>query len=370
VSPERCGSLSPALFSIDFTQIPLEPFEALPAELRTEEFFRANELVNAYVDARSRDVAALVGPQATVAPERAPVWSWILERAAAARLDPGVPSQALREAALTESPELRAALDLIDAAAEGYPAFLRGERSGSSILFDPASPGLWEDYFSNENPVYGAGNLLAAHAAASALGGRRARALEVGAGCGSAAESLWLRLGDAIVAYRLTDISPGFLRKARERLDSLRARGAAGALEPAYQLLDLNRPPSTWRIAPGSFDLVYAVNVLHAVRDLLETLRGLRDVLSGGGVLVLGECVRPARGRPVHPEFVFQLLDELRDAVLDPACRPNPGFLDEASWRASLERAGFSSVRFVPDFAEAVKAYPAHSLAAIVAWRD
>jgi hypothetical protein len=64
---------------------------------------------------------------------------------------------------------------------------------------------------------------------------------------------------------------------------------------------------------------------------------------------------------------VFQLLDEFRDVRLDPEARPEPGFLDAPSWRASLRRAGFGDVRFFPDFEAAVRAYPEHSLAAIVA---
>lgn len=359
------------LFTIDFARIPLEPFSEMPPELRTERFFRVNELTNAYVDARTRDVVAQMGVSAPVAADRSNVWQWLQRKlACAGKLTPGAVE--LRRLILEELPALGPALDLIDAAFEGYPGFLRGERTGSSILFDPGAPELWNSYFSNANPLYAAGNILAAHAAALALddqGGVKSslRILEVGAGCGSAAEALIARLAGRIESYRLTDISPGFLRKARERLDVLEA---AGPIARTYQLLDLNRPSSTWRLPALEVDLIHAVNVLHSVRDVVATLGGLGELLAPGGLLVLGECIRPARGQPVHPEFVFQLLDEFRNVTLDPLTRPEPGFLDAASWRASLEQAGFHGIRFVPDFVKAVAAYPAHSLGAITARRD
>lgn len=353
-----------------FDAISLEPFSEIPAELRTEAFFRTNEFVNAYVEACSRDLVRSLETSSAVARDRLPAWQWLVARSHEARLDPAMSSARLREAALEEIPSLRPAFDLIDAARAGYPSFLRGERTGSSILFDPAVPGLWDDFFSNQNPVYRAGNVLAAHTALAACRRKNLRVVEVGAGAGSGAEALLDRLGPAIGTYRLTDISPGFLRKARDRIDTMCHDHPQWSITTSYQLLDLNKPATTWPLAAGSCDLVYGVNVLHAVRDLDHTLRSLRSLLVTGGLLILGECVRPARGFPVHPEFIFQLLDEFRDVVLDPERRPNPGFLDETSWRASFSHAGFSAVHFVPDFAAAVKAYPAHSLAALVARKD
>jgi SAM-dependent methyltransferase len=252
----------------------------------------------------------------------------------------------------------------MDVAASGYPDFLRGARDGESILFDPGHASLWERYFDNSNPLYAPSNTMAVHAAEEATRGRAGlRVLEVGAGCGSGSEALLERLAGRFAAYTATDISPRFLRRARERIAA--RSPAVERLE--FRLLDLNSPPAGWPSKPAGFDLVFAVNVLHSVRDLAAVLGALRGVLAPGGALVLGECVRPARGRSIHAEFVFQLLAEFRNPVLDPELRPEPGFLDAASWRASLARAGFSAVRFVPELAAAVAAYPDHSLAAIVA---
>jgi SAM-dependent methyltransferase len=367
-------------FTTAFDKIPLEAFRELPEEVRSEAFFRINELTNAYVDAQARDVLATMGARALsadvasslpagLASDRVAVWEWLVKKVTR-RTDPSsiVNTGELREAILTEFLALSPTLDLIDVAAQGYPDFLRGRRDGNSILFDPALPNLWEEYFNNANPLYAAGNTLAGHTVGEEISARKLASklniFEAGAGCGSAARALLDRVADRVGCYTLCDISPGFLRKARE---GLCRHPASDSIQFSYKLVDLNRPRERWGVEPRSFDLVYAVNVLHAVRDLLETLRGLRSLLVDGGVLILGECVRPARGHPVHPEFVFQLLKEFRNVVLDPELRPEPGFLDAQSWRASLERAGFQRVRFVPDFEAAVAAYPEHTLVTMVA---
>jgi len=355
------------MFSTEFHQIPLDSFRELPPELWSEEFFRANESMNAFVFRLSLEVVDAVGSEAAgIQPDRTSAWRWLLRQAARAR-DSSLSSDELRRSILSENPSLAPALDLSDAARKGYPDFLRGIRDGNSILFDPLHPSLWERYFHNQNPLCRAGNVLATHAASQAAlrfpPRRMLRVLEVGTGLGSAAKALLEGLGSSIASYVATDISPGFLRKARERIEACRA-GSPGEL--GFQLLDLNRPRS-WPVRGKSFDLIYAVNVLHAVYDLQETLSGLKGLLGKEGILILGECIRPARGHPVHPEFVFQLLDEFRIVRLDPETRPEPGFLDASSWRASLLKAGFASVQFFPDFEAAVQAYPEPSMGAMVA---
>jgi SAM-dependent methyltransferase len=186
----------------------------------------------------------------------------------------------------------------------------------------------------------------------------------VGAGCGSGTLTLLEELaGTPAACYVASDISPSFLRRTRARLEEA-GKGGAG-LE--LRLLDLNRPRSTWRLAEGDLHLVFGVNVLHCVRDLVATLADLRLLLRPGGRLVLGECLRPARGRPVHPEFIFQLLDEFRHVVVHPAHRPGWGFLDASGWRGALAEAGFREIVFLPDVEAVASIYPGQSIAAILA---
>ena len=199
--------------------------------------------------------------------------------------------------------------------------------------------------------------------------GTAAAVLEIGGGLGSGAEALFDRLDSRaraaqISLYRFTEVSPLFLRRAQRTLVTR---------HPGYPLafaaLDIDHPFAEGEIVPGSFSLVYGVNVLHVARDLAATLHELRKALTEGGVLVISECVRPFPTTPLHLELVFNLLSAFRDAVLVPGWRPNGGFLTPEQWTAALEANGFVDVRIYPDIATIREAYPSFVVAAIVARR-
>ncbi len=254
-------------------------------------------------------------------------------------------------------------------AAEHYPAVLRGQTTGEQALFGPEGISGWVEYFSNANPLYAISNAVGAIAAEQVLPVGPAAVLEIGGGLGSGAEALFDRLhararAARISTYRFTEISPLFLRRAQRTLV---------ARYPGYPLvfapLDIDRPFAEGEIVPGSFSLVYGVNVLHVARDLAATLGELRQALTAGGVLVMSECVRPFPGTPLHLELVFNLLSAFRDPVLVPGWRPNGGFLTPEQWTAALQANGFADVRIYPDIATIRAAYPSFVVAAIVARR-
>jgi SAM-dependent methyltransferase len=143
----------------------------------------------------------------------------------------------------------------------------------------------------------------------------------------------------------------------------------ASAYSIAFAALDIDRHFAEGGIVPGSFSLVYGVNVLHVARDLAATLHELREALTEGGALVMSECVRPFPGTPLHLELVFNLLSAFRDAVVVPGWRPNGGFLTPEQWTAALEANGFADVRIYPDIASIREACPSCVVAAISARR-
>ena len=247
-------------------------------------------------------------------------------------------------------------------AAERYPAVLRGELTGEQALFDAEGIVAWSKYFSNANPLYGIANAIGAVAAARALADRSGAVLELGGGLGSGAEALLERLGAASApSYRFTEISPLFLRRAERSLGArFRDRGLA------FGTLDIDRP---FGVAPGTFALVYGVNVLHVARDLAATLAEVRAALAPGGALVIAECVRPFAGRPVYVELAFNLLASFRDPVLVPGWRPNGGFLTPEQWTEALAANGFTDVQVYPDIGAIRETFPQFVVAAVTARR-
>jgi len=250
-------------------------------------------------------------------------------------------------------------------AAEHYPAILRGQMTGEQVLFSAEGISAWVKYFSNDNPLYAVSNALGAIAAEQALPEGPASILEIGGGLGSGTEALLERLKarvQPIAAYHFTEISALFLKRARR---SLQARRPGCPL--SFAPLDIDRPFAEGGVQPGTYSLVYGVNVLHVARDLAATLRELRGALKIGGVLVMSECVRPVADRPLHMEFVFNLLAAFREPLRVPAWRPNGGFLTPEQWTSALLANGFTEVRVYPDIAAIRGAYPSFVAAAVVA---
>ncbi len=388
-------------FTVRYEDVPFDKIGELPAEASSVRFFRGCEHSNGYVDSHCAAILRALGAwpgaepraagalarEARVPAERSAEFEWLFKKLAhggymkeapagswrAIGAPPEVP-EGLRAEILSDEPAMEPALGLIDAAAEGWPAFVRGERDGVSVLFNPKTLSYWDGYFSNRNPSYFALNSLAAHAAARVLPAEPLRILEVGGGLGSGAEALLdvlARAGNGsaggmgrIASYVFTDIAPGLLRRGA---DKLRERFPSVPIEP--RLLDLNRPLAAQKIAAGSFDLVFAVNTLHVVKDLVFSLRELRRALVPGGRIVLGEATRPSWGEPLYFEFVFGLLREFREFTADPECRPYGGFLESRFWRAALEKAGFEKVWSLPDMEKALRAYRGFYMAGITAQR-
>jgi SAM-dependent methyltransferase len=265
----------------------------------------------------------------------------------------------LRDVGLSIDPGNAATLDLLDHAASLYPAIASGKQSGDHSLFGPQGIPLWLNYFHNDNLTYAVNNWVSAMLAADRLSTRpRLRILELGAGTGSASETLvrWFDqrgLLPQIERYLITEPNAFFRRRAQRELAK-----QYPDLELEWGALDLNLPWDTQGVAPGEFNLVYAVNVLHVSKNLLFSLNQARSALTAGGWLVIGECLRPYVNQPIYPELMFQILESFTEVQTDPEIRPNPGFLTADHWRRAFTRAGFERAEVAPDIDSIREIYP------------
>jgi SAM-dependent methyltransferase len=242
--------------------------------------------------------------------------------------------------------------------------FFRGTKSGEEILFSPARLPLWIRYFSNANILYAINNTLGAEALQRVLPPGGAEVLEVGGGCGSAAEAALRRLGSNVSRWRFTELVPTFARRGER---AARAAAAPGTLVEAAKL-DMTKPWEEQGVAPRSFDAVYSVNCFHVAPDLGFVLAEAKAALKPGGVAVVSECVKPgAHPPPSYVDFVFNFLSSFTNVALDPVLRPNHGFLSPAAWRANFTAAGFREVTLVPDVDAVAARYPKFFVGAIAA---
>jgi acyl transferase domain-containing protein/acyl-CoA synthetase (AMP-forming)/AMP-acid ligase II/NAD(P)-dependent dehydrogenase (short-subunit alcohol dehydrogenase family)/SAM-dependent methyltransferase/aryl carrier-like protein len=161
--------------------------------------------------------------------------------------------------------------------------------------------------------------------------GRGIRILEIGAGTGGTTASILPHLPAEKTEYLFTDLGALFLNQAQEKFAEFPFL--------SYQLLDIEQDPLTQGIESHQFDVVIAANVIHATKDLHQTLSNIRQLLTPGGMLLLLEVTYPQRWL----DLIFGLTEGWwRFADLD--LRPNYPLLTPGQWQELLETQGFSEV--------------------------
>ncbi len=196
---------------------------------------------------------------------------------APAKRDP----ERLWTAVLLRHPILLTELTLIRRSGVRLVGMLRGEIDPLSVLFPDGSAGTLEHFYQSgwsQLPF----NLIAAEAVAAAVSGlpagRALRVLEVGAGTGGLTAHILPRLPADRTRYVFTDASNAFFSKAEQAFFDYRFM--------EFAPLDIERSGTEQGFAPASFDIVIASNVLHATRDLGETMDHVRELLAPRGMFV------------------------------------------------------------------------------------
>ncbi|KAL4953386.1 hypothetical protein BDW69DRAFT_184521 [Aspergillus filifer] len=167
----------------------------------------------------------------------------------------------------------------------------------------------------------------------------RARILEIGGGTGGLTRHILPKIGTgktgAALAdlYHFTDISPAFFEAAQKEFapwgDILQFDKLDIEIDPASQGFDL-----------GSYDIVIAVEVLHATRSIERTLSHVRQLMKPGAQMLLVETTQDF----VDLQYIFGLLpgwwlSEEPERALSPS-------LSVGHWDKALRATGFSGIDF------------------------
>lgn len=112
----------------------------------------------------------------------------------------------------------------------------------------------------------------------------------------------------------------------------------------AFKVLNLEKDIVQQNFKPGSYDLVVASNVLHATRQLDESLRAARSLLKPGGYLLICEITTHDVLRVRLP---FSCLSGWWLGREDG--RPLSATIDTLEWNTRLLRTGFSGVDAISD---------------------
>ncbi|WP_042206751.1 SDR family NAD(P)-dependent oxidoreductase [Paenibacillus durus] len=246
-----------------------------------------------------------------------------------------------RDQLLDSYPELGAFTRLLWACLQSYPGILTGRINPVEIMFPKGSKSLVEDIYKGHYAADYYNRLVAdtvqryVKLRSKEHTGRPIRILEVGAGTGGT--SRWvleaLQSVQADVQYVYTDISPGFLAHGRREY---------GDQYPfiEFTLFNAENEPQPQGLEAGSIDLVLATNVLHATKDVGNTLQQLKTLLKPSGLIVINELT----ANQVFSTLTFGLTDGwwlFNDAGLR---LPGSPLLSVASWSKLLNKHGYRDI--------------------------
>ncbi|WP_115460543.1 SDR family NAD(P)-dependent oxidoreductase, partial [Enterobacillus tribolii] len=238
-----------------------------------------------------------------------------------------------------ENPVLGAQIRLAETTLSVLCDVLGGNLTATEVIFPQGQADLVEAVYRG-HPVADAFNELLADQLVAWLQARQpqepVRILEIGAGTGGTSAVLFERLAPwagQIAEYAYTDVSGAFLVYARTRFQQ-----RIPYLNPC--LFDVERSPAEQNLMPGSYDIVVASNVLHATRDIRNTVNNAKALLKNNGLLLINEIAAPS----VFAHLTFGLLDGWWLAQDAPLRLNGTPALSAASWRQVLEDAGFCGV--------------------------
>ncbi len=163
---------------------------------------------------------------------------------------------------------------------------LEGKVEGLKLLFPET--GMTAEALYAESAGARAMNALVGQAVGAIVGGRGAepwRVLEIGAGTGGTTAAILPELAGGRAEYVYTDVSGWFVGRGREKF------GGHGWVR--YAVLDIEEEPGAEH--RGRYDVIVAANVLHATRDVGQSVRHVRRMLRPGGLVVVLEGTKRLR---------------------------------------------------------------------------
>ena len=252
----------------------------------------------------------------------------LLEILGRGRLLPGDPQQ-LHHELLDRYPHHQVELTLLGRCGEQLAGVLTGQVDPLGLLFP--SQGVRADDLYRDAPAAQVFNGLVRQSVQEALAtlppNRHLRVLEIGAGTGGTTGFVLPVLPVGRTDYNYTDLSAGFFDAAAARFRSYPF--------VQYRALDIEREPAGQGFGRHRYDVVLAANVLHATRDIGQTLAHVRQLLAPGGLLVLLEGL----GKLAWVDLTFGLLAgwwRFQDGF-----RPDYPLLNLERWTQLLQEQGF-----------------------------
>jgi len=241
---------------------------------------------------------------------------------------------------MTRFPDITAYVHLLFVCLNAYPEILTGQQDHKEILFPNGSLSVVEKIYKG-NQIADYYNQRVADVVKHYLRQRlqhdsnaKIQILEVGAGTGGTSFFVMeaIKEYEAKIRYFYTDISFHFTQFGKKRY------GAYPFID--FITLDIEQAPEKQGFEANSMDFIFASNVLHATKNINQTLNQVKKILKNNGLLLINELTRQA-------DFVTLIFGLTKGWWLfeDEILRlPSSPLLSAKQWKAVLEKNGFRQV--------------------------
>ena len=234
---------------------------------------------------------------------------------------------------------------MMRALGEKMPSIMRGETQPLEVMMEND---MLSRFYAEAHALDGMNDHIARALGQITHRYPHAHILEIGAGVGGTTRKILRAIGNSFGHYTFTDISSGFFEKGARRFSEYARR-------MTFKVCDIEKDPIDEGYVEGGYDVIVAANVLHATRNLADTMRHVRRLLKPGGYLVMMEIT----GDLLRLGYLMGALPGWwlgpRDG--DEGRQWAPG-IDPIEWDTLLRRTGFSGVdQIVSDSSVAHKHY-------------
>jgi len=243
-----------------------------------------------------------------------------------------------------QEPSTRALVELVEKTVQALPDILAGRQSATQVMFPDSSMKLVEGIYKH-NAIADYFNDVVSSLVVAYVEGRirkdpkaAIRIFEIGAGTGGVSAGIFEKLQpfkSQIREYCFTDLSKAFLIHGQR--EYFQANPYL-----TFKIFDVEHPERAWDIDAGRYDLVIASNVLHATKNIGQSVRNAKALLQENGLILLNEI----SDKSLFSHLTFGLLEGWWLAE-DPQVRiPGCPGLTPQSWKHVLEQEGFDSISF------------------------
>ncbi|MBW1749300.1 MAG: acyltransferase domain-containing protein, partial [Deltaproteobacteria bacterium] len=243
---------------------------------------------------------------------------------------------------LNQFPECEAELTLTARCGAHLGQVLKGACDPLPLLF-PQDNSVSAESLYHDSVFARAGNSLIQETISAVVqpvaSAKKIRILEIGAGTGGATSYVLPMLPADQTEYVFSDISAFFTTTAQQKFKDYPF--------VRYQLLNIEEDPLKQGFEGRQFDIVIASNVIHATKELRQSLEHVNRLLAPGGFLIMLEVT--ARQRWI--DIIFGMTEGWW-RFTDKDLRAAHPLLNATGWISLLQERGYDEVITIPGAGE------------------